>query len=127
MASPGSRDHIGLNVRRLRKAAGLTQAELSEAAEIADATLSRIERGRLIPSVELADRLATALRVSVDELMSRPKRATKPRQRPCEARLLATVRDLDDAQVDDITRGVRLIMAAARRTGGPARRPKGRS
>lgn len=97
-------------------AAGLTQAELAERAGIADATVSRIERNRLVPSVKLAGRLAVALRVPLDDLLSPGRRATKPSLRKSEARLLATVRDLDDTSVDDITRGLRLIVAAARRT-----------
>ena len=39
----------------------------------------------------------------------------------------SAVRDLDDAQVDDITRAIRLIMAAARRGAGPGRKPTARA
>ena len=40
--------------------------------------------------------------------------------------LLAIVRDLDDAPVDDVTKGIRLIMAAARRSVAPPRKPTAR-
>lgn len=117
MAS-SSRPPLGPRLRQARIDAGLTQAELAERAGVADATLSRIERGRLVPSITLTTRIATALGVTVDALVSGPKSSqTKPRGlRRSETRLLATVRDLDEAVVDDINRGLRLIMAAARRS-----------
>jgi len=82
---------------------------------MADATLSRIERNRLAPSVNLAKRIATALRLPLDDLLAPTKRPPKPTLRRSEARLLATVRDFDDAVADDINRGLRLIMAATTR------------
>jgi transcriptional regulator with XRE-family HTH domain len=112
---------LGQSVRQRRLAAGLTQSELAEAAEIADATLSRIERDRLEPSITLVQRLAKALGVSTDELLHRPKAPKKPAMRQCEARLLGAVRGLDDAAVDDIARSVRLILAVGRRTAGGRR------
>jgi transposase len=45
------------------------------------------------------------------------KNAPKPTMRPSEARLLALVRDLDDAQVDDVIRAVKLLLAVGRRSG----------
>ncbi|MCW5811538.1 MAG: helix-turn-helix transcriptional regulator [Labilithrix sp.] len=96
--------------------AGLRQADLAERAGMADATLSRIERNRLVPSIALAKRIADALGVPVDSLLNASAKPPKARSlRPSEARLLATVRELDDAAVDDVVRGLRLIMAAARR------------
>ncbi|OJY17173.1 MAG: hypothetical protein BGO98_13600 [Myxococcales bacterium 68-20] len=108
---------LGPRLRQARIDAGLTQAELAERAGVADATLSRIERNRLVPSIELTTRIAAALGLSVDALLSGPTASlTKPRGlRRSETRLLATVRDLDESVVDDINRGLRLIMAAARR------------
>ena len=106
-------ERIGPSVRRLRLARGMTQRELAEAADCADPTLSRIERGRLVPSVELANRIAAALEVGVDDLFS--AKQDKPTLRKSEARLLAAVRGLDDAAVDDVARAVKLIIAASRR------------
>ena len=62
---PSVRDpkNIAGNVRRIRVRAGLTQGQLAERAEIADATVSRVERGRLEPSSDLLGKLAEALRV----------------------------------------------------------------
>lgn len=108
---------LGLRVRQARVQAGLTQAELAERAEMADATLSRIERNRLVPSVTLIKRVADALGMSVDALLSQkvPK-APRSILRPAEARLLALVRELDETAVDDVVRALRSILAAARRS-----------
>ena len=116
MAAPPKRHRIGQNVRKLRLAAGLTQATLAERTGIADATLSRIERNRLTPSLRLAGQLAEALGVAVDTLMGPVRKLPKAKVRRSEARLLAVVRDLDDAQVDDVTKAVKLILAVGRRS-----------
>jgi transcriptional regulator with XRE-family HTH domain len=111
MPAPGS--PIPRNLRRLRERAGLTQAQLAELSDTTDATISRIERGRFLPSQQLLDRLAKAIQVDPSELVTRAKKPTKPQLRPCEARLLATVRGLPDTQVEDVVKGLRLIMAAS--------------
>jgi hypothetical protein len=70
-----------------------------------------------VPSVELAARLAKALGVLVDDLLSPGAVPKTPRAKTSEARLLALVRGMDDGQIDDIAKGIKLIMAAARRDG----------
>jgi transcriptional regulator with XRE-family HTH domain len=116
---------LAQNLRRFREDAGLTQLQLAEAADVADATISRIERGRLAPSAALLAKLAGALRVSVDDLLGPPREQRKLALRAPIARLVAVVRDLDDGQVDDVTKAVKLLLAVGRRTGAP--RASGRS
>ncbi len=111
------------NLRRLRLAAGLTQAQLAELAQSTDATISRIERGRFGPSQDLLQRLAVAIGGTESDLVARATAPKKLTLRAAEARLLATVRGWDDAAIDDLVKGVRLIAAAAVRSGGPPRKP----
>jgi transcriptional regulator with XRE-family HTH domain len=111
--------NIGVNVRRFREAAGLTQGQLAERADMADATVSRVERGRLEPSSTLLAKLASGLRVKVDDLLGPMKDSAKTRHRPSVAKLVATVEDLDDAAVDDVTRAIKLLLAAGRRSARP--------
>jgi len=47
------RDHVGQQIAELRVEAGISQATLAAAAQIDQAHLSRIERGRARPSVEV--------------------------------------------------------------------------
>jgi DNA-binding XRE family transcriptional regulator len=104
---------LGPAIRRRRQELGLTQADLAKAADIADETVSRIERGRLTPSVTIAEKVAAALQCTLPELRAQkpPKAAA---MRPAEARLLALVSNLDDASVDDVARAVKMILAVGR-------------
>jgi len=67
-----------MRLRRERKAAGLTQAELAKMAKVPQGSISRMERGDILaPTFETLDRLARVLqrcgrRVDVAQLQ--PKR-----------------------------------------------------
>ena len=50
----------------------LTQADLAGLADITRASVNAIEGGRMVPSVVLALRLATALGVTVEDLFRLP-------------------------------------------------------
>jgi hypothetical protein len=104
-------------VRALRIRKGLTQSELAQRGGVVDATISRIERGRLHPSTAVIRRLAAALEVSVESLVDGGSPPPESTARPSIARLVAIADALDDAVVDDITRGLKLLLAAGRRSG----------
>ncbi len=59
------------NTLRVQRAIrDLTQADLAERAGITRASVNAIEGGRMVPSIYLALKLASALDVSVDALFS---------------------------------------------------------
>lgn len=89
--------------------------QLAESADTTDATISRIERGRFQPSQALLARMADAIGVEASELVSKAKSSAKPSLRLCDSKLLALVKGMAEAQVDDITHALRLIIAASRR------------
>jgi DNA-binding XRE family transcriptional regulator len=60
---------IGNKVRQLRIAAGLTQTALAKRADIDRTHLSRLERGRLMPTLLTLRRLAKTLRVTTRSLL----------------------------------------------------------
>ena len=60
---------IGKRILNVRKAAGLTQAELSERIGISEKYLSRIECGKQVPSVVIIAKICENLGVSADELL----------------------------------------------------------
>jgi transcriptional regulator with XRE-family HTH domain len=66
---------VGLNVRRLRKAKGLTQEELAHGAEIDTRYVGGIERGKENPSVAVVGRIAQVLEVHPAELFGKPEPA----------------------------------------------------
>lgn len=57
-------------LRAIRKAKGLTLAQLGQFAQIDTGNLSRIERGVQMPTREVAARLANALSISLSDLYS---------------------------------------------------------
>lgn len=61
-------EKIGLRLKKLRKAAGLTQDELSEAAGISQGHISYIERTGDLQAVEHLRNLAAAFHIEVAEL-----------------------------------------------------------
>ncbi|MBE5804116.1 MAG: helix-turn-helix domain-containing protein [Clostridiales bacterium] len=65
-------DHYitGATIRRLREAAGLTQAELALRLCVSDKTISKWETAKGLPDISLIEPLANALKISVIELFS---------------------------------------------------------
>jgi transcriptional regulator with XRE-family HTH domain len=68
---------VGRNVQRLRAAAGVSLADLAAAANISKTTLHGIEQGQGNPTLSTLWTLATALRVSLGELLESPTPAVE--------------------------------------------------
>lgn len=60
----------GTTIKRLREAAGMTQAELAEKLCVSDKAISKWETAKGLPDITLIEPLAAALRISVIELLS---------------------------------------------------------
>ena len=60
------------NLQQLRKAAHLTQQELSEAAEVSRKGINAIENGIYIPSTVLALKIAKTIKCKVEDLFQLP-------------------------------------------------------
>lgn len=61
---------VGSRLRELRKAAGLTQAELARRTGIHRPNIARVEAGRHTPSLETLARIAAAIGVSATRVLS---------------------------------------------------------
>ncbi|MCA9525558.1 MAG: helix-turn-helix domain-containing protein [Myxococcales bacterium] len=66
-------DDLATNLRALRAASGLTQAQLASRAAVPRSTLANLEVGGGNPTLAVLARLAGALRVSIEELVSAPQ------------------------------------------------------
>jgi putative transcriptional regulator len=64
VAEPG----LGANLKDVRTAAGLTQAELAERVGVSRKTINTVENGVFVPSTLLALKLAKALKCKVEDL-----------------------------------------------------------
>lgn len=65
---------LAQNIRKLRLKSGLSQEKLSRLADIANATLVKIESGTAKePTITTVAKIASALDVSIDALVGRMK------------------------------------------------------
>ena len=62
------------NLKRIRKQLGMTQYELSRITNIHRVTIAKYEAGKVDPTLESAEKLASALGVTVDELIDNKKK-----------------------------------------------------
>ena len=64
---------IGKNLQKLRKQKSLTQEALAEAVGVARQTIAKWEAGESTPDLEISGRLASALEVTLDDLVNAPE------------------------------------------------------
>lgn len=60
----------GEKIKEIRKKRGLTQKQLGDLCGMADSAIRRYENGRANPKLETIKKIATALNVSIDVLMT---------------------------------------------------------
>ena len=60
---------IGNNLYKIRKARGMTQAEVAEKAELSDRTYADIERGSVTMRVDSLLKICTALHISPNDVL----------------------------------------------------------
>ena len=60
------------NLEEFRRAAGLTQQDLSEKAEVSRKSINAIENGIYVPSTVLALKIAKTLKCKVEDLFELP-------------------------------------------------------
>jgi transcriptional regulator with XRE-family HTH domain len=69
MGTPTGNASLGARLRELRQEKGLKLAALANQSGVSLAYVSEVERGRKLPSLEVLDRLAGALGLSVLEVL----------------------------------------------------------
>lgn len=60
---------FGINVKQARKDAGYSQEELADIARVARSYMSDVERGTRNPTLQVVERIATALKVRPGSLL----------------------------------------------------------
>jgi transcriptional regulator with XRE-family HTH domain len=104
---------LGERIRQLRKARGLTLAQLGAATGLSHAFLSQVERDRARPSISTLDDIATALGIGAAVLVSQTSSGFVRHVRRDEAPLFHTGPSPHDAGVDSraLTSGDALMKA----------------
>lgn len=69
--------HLGDNVRILREARGLSQQQIAKLAGVPRPTWANLESGAANPTLAVLARVAAALQVRLDELLSPPRAAAR--------------------------------------------------
>jgi len=69
---PSARDRLAANIRRLRKAQGLSQEQLAEVSEFHRTYISQLERCVTDISIDGLERLAQVLGVDITDLLRVP-------------------------------------------------------
>jgi transcriptional regulator with XRE-family HTH domain len=64
-----ARQTIGWNIRKFRVEAGLTMEELGGKSDVDASYVARVERGTVNVSIDIVERIATALKRSLIELV----------------------------------------------------------
>jgi transcriptional regulator with XRE-family HTH domain len=70
-------DNLSRNLRRLREARGLTQAQMAKLTQLPRPTYSVLESGTGNPTLNVLVRLSNALTLSLEELLSAPREACR--------------------------------------------------
>jgi transcriptional regulator with XRE-family HTH domain len=97
--------HIGLKIREYRKDRSLTQDELAELSGVALMTISQYERGKRQPQVAQLQKLATALKINVEQLLDGEGVSTQAKKtQPLPKKLIEILRSLlnkrDDPEIE---------------------------
>lgn len=70
MLSPVAGKALGMNIRELREAAGMTQVQLATAAGVKQADISKWETGKANPNAQSLIRLAVGLKCTIDKIVA---------------------------------------------------------
>ena len=96
---------IGQRLRDLRVGKGLTQAEMSEIANLSSEHYGRLERGENLPSIPTLVRLARHHHVSVDVILGLKELGRENPPDPMVQRLLDSLMALDRQEMARFIKG----------------------
>ncbi|MEV5430603.1 helix-turn-helix transcriptional regulator [Streptomyces sp. NPDC052701] len=99
---------LGARLRELRREAGLTGAVLAQRAGVGQPTVSKVENGRMVPSLDVLDRLSGAL--GLDDSTAREVRDLLAAVEAAAGSVQASADDTSDGSVlDEAVRSARLV------------------
>ena len=69
--------HLAANVKQLRAARGFTQQQMARLSGLPRATWANLESGSANPTLAVVHRVASALQISLEELLAAPRAASR--------------------------------------------------
>lgn len=91
--------NIGSKISEIRKQKNVSQTDFAKAVGVSREMIGRYERGEVMPSIEVAKKIADALEVSLDFLAGNSKQATLDKQ---TLRLIHDIEELEPAVKDKL-------------------------
>ena len=91
--------NIGDKITALRKQKNLSQTDLGKAAGVSREIIGRYERNEVLPSIEVAAKIADVLEVSLDYLAGNSKKAAVDKQ---TMKLIHEIDDLEPSIKDKL-------------------------
>lgn len=91
--------NIGDKITALRKQKNLSQTDLAKAAGVSREIIGRYERNEVLPSIEVAAKIADVLEVSLDYMAGNSKKAAVDKK---TMKLIHDIEDLEPAIKDKL-------------------------
>ncbi len=97
--------YLGLKVRAVREALGMTQEDLAAACDVSWRSISNLERGTVVPDLMMVYNISRKFNISIDEMLNHKVDNCKSLSRlEKENAIIENIRQLDDnllAYVDE--------------------------
>ena len=108
--TPNSKKALSLKIKALRKINNLTQEELAEKCNVSWRTISNLERGAVIPGLDLVCNLSKQLNVSIDELLDSNVDNNKSLTRLTkESAVIGEIMQMRDSRLDHLLEYIKLL------------------
>ena len=93
---------IGNTITQLRKQRGLSREDLGNTVGTSGAVIGRYERGEITPSVEIANKIANALDVSLDYLVGNASTVVRDKKILERMETIADMPEAEQAQIFNV-------------------------
>ena len=104
------KESLSLKIKAIREVSGLTQEELAEKCDVSWRTISNLERGIVMPSLQLICKLSKQFNISIDELLSSKVEKNKSLLRLTkESALIEEITQMSDNTLDHLAEYVQLL------------------
>ena len=108
--------YLGLKVKALREAAGMTQEDLAAVCDVSWRTIPNLERGVVVPDLMMIYDVSQCFNISIDELLDHKIEAYKSLSRlEKENQIIEKIRKTDDNLLDYIDAQLSLLIKHFRR------------
>lgn len=108
--TPNFKKALSIKIKALRKINNLTQEELAEKCNVSWRTISNLERGTVLPSLQLICKLSKQFNISIDELLSSKVEKNKSLLRLTkESALIEEITQMSDNTLDHLAEYVQLL------------------